>query len=63
MSWQPIDFGELVPGESGVTATGTGQSDGYRIVKKITVFTTVATGTAAVLPSSYASGTELMIIN
>lgn len=63
MSWIPQDFGERVSGISGVTATGSTQADAYQIGRKVTVFTTVGAGTAAVLPSSYASGTEIRVLN
>lgn len=59
----PIDFGDRVPGASGLASTGTGQSDAYQLTQKVSVFSAVASGTGAVLPSSYASGTGLRVLN
>ena len=61
--WKNIDFGANVPGEASVVATGTNQATAYQIIRKHTVFGTVANGTAGVLPSAYSSGTEITIFN
>lgn len=47
---------------SGLTATGTTQSDAYAIVYAVNEFTTVASGTGAVLPSSQ-TGMTVTIFN
>lgn len=63
MAWSPFDFGELVPGESGVAAQGTTRATAYLLRFKVTVFSTVDSGAIAALPTSYATGTELKILN
>lgn len=58
-----IDFGVLVPGESGITATGGNQATAYQLRKQVTVFSTVPFGSGCVLPSAYAAGTPPIIMN
>lgn len=58
-----IDFGTNIPGESGIAATGTTILTAYLLHKKVTVFTSVTPGAIALLPGSYASGTELKVLN
>lgn len=49
--------------ETGVTATGSSQSDAYTIKAGATVFSTVAASTGAVLPASLPDGSELRVYN
>jgi len=58
-----VDYGDNVPGEAGAAALGTTYATGYLLHKKVTVFQTVTPGGIASLPSSYASGTSLTIMN
>jgi hypothetical protein len=57
------DFGVNVPGESGVSLTGSTIGTAYLIKKKVTVVTSSVTGGLLLLPSSYASGTHLLVKN
>ena len=60
-----IDFGELVPGVAGLNAAGSGQTTATDLTRKVNVFTTITTASVsgAVLPSSYATGSEVMVMN
>lgn len=42
--------------ENGATATGTTQSDAYALTRPVTQFTTVASGTGALLPNATGKG-------
>lgn len=59
----PADYGELVPGRAGLSATGTTIDTATPLLSKVNVFTTVVSGGMALLPSSYASGTEIKVLN
>ena len=63
MSGFQVDFGETVPGVGGLDATGSSISQPILLVRKVSVFTTVPAGAAVELPSSYAAGTELRVLN
>lgn len=58
-----LDLGLPVPVAMGTTATGSSQSDAILVRRKITVFSTVPSGSGAVLPSTGASGVQLTIFN
>lgn len=58
-----IDFGELVPGLSSLTAEGTTQANAYILTKKVNVFSSVPSGSGAVLPSSYSPGAQIWVLN
>lgn len=49
--------------ETGKTATGTTSADAYTITKGITVFTTVASGTGAALPTPAGAGLVVRVFN
>lgn len=49
--------------ETGKTATGTTSADAYTITKGITVFTTAASGTGAVLPTPAGPGLVIRVFN
>ncbi len=57
------DFGPPLPGDTALSATGSSQADALPIKKRGNVFTTVASGTGAVLPSSFAAGARIEICN
>lgn len=59
--WAAADFGERVAGVSGQTATGNTQLTAFQLTRQETVFSSVPSGSGCVLPSSYASGTQLTI--
>jgi hypothetical protein len=56
----PVNFGEPVPGQTNLTATGTNQATALPITQQISVFTTVAIGTGCILPSF---PSEVRIVN
>jgi hypothetical protein len=47
----------------GLTATGTNQGTAYAITTQVSTFSTVASGTGAILPAALAPGTEIVIFN
>jgi len=61
--WTPANFGTNVPGSAGQVATGTNQSTAFQLTQQVTVFSTVAAGTGAALPSSFASGSAITVVN
>src|ERR1700761_6892493 len=58
-----IDFGLPVSGLSGLTATGTNQATALPLLKRVNVFTSVPPGSGCVLPSAYAAGTSILVLN
>lgn len=63
MSGFVADFGVPNSGLSGQTATGANQSTAYVLTKEVTVFSSVPSGSGAVLPASYATGVQLTVCN
>ncbi len=63
MSGFVVDFGVPNAGESDQTATGTTQATAFVLTKKVTVFSSVPSGSGAVLPSSCAPGASLTVCN
>lgn len=61
--FMPIDFGERIPGQGALDATGSTSAAPFLLTKKTSIFTTVPSGAVAGLPSSYSSGTELVVLN
>lgn len=61
--WASADFGDRVAGVSGQTATGNSQANAFQLTRQETVFSLVPSGSGCLLPSSYASGTQLTIYN
>ncbi|MDE2471261.1 MAG: hypothetical protein KGL35_21635 [Bradyrhizobium sp.] len=59
----PIDFGALVSGEGGLTATGSTQATALPLTRQVSVFASVPAGAGTILPSSYAAGTRLTVVN
>lgn len=59
----PIDFGVNVPGESGISLTGTTLATAYLLHKQVTVIANAVLGAIALLPSSYAAGTSVQVKN
>lgn len=57
------DYGANIPGESGVTATGTTQATAYTLRRQVTVFSTVASGTGCMLPSPFNYGAGVTVMN
>jgi hypothetical protein len=62
-TWRPSDYGAQVHGEAHLSAVGLTNTAANLITRKISVFTTVAAGAIVALPVSFASGTELRILN
>lgn len=60
---QGLDFGPPVSVDQGLTAAGTTQANAYVIKRRVNVFSTVASGAGAVLPSSDAAGVQIEIWN
>lgn len=61
--WASADFGERVAGVGQLTASGTSQADAFQLTRQESVFEIVPPGSGCLLPSSYASGTQLTIYN
>lgn len=60
------EFRNVLDGTSiatGLTAAGTGQSDGYAITKQVSVFGTVALNSGATLPAAGDVGEAFMVHN
>lgn len=63
MSGFVADFGVPNSGLSGQVALGSSLATAYVLKKEVTVFSSVPSGTGAVLPSSYAPGVLLTVCN
>lgn len=64
MSFSFSDYGLYIPGNRDLVATGTTQNDALPITAKANIFTTVAAGTGAVLPTNTASHVlEIIVMN
>lgn len=63
MTRAAIDLGVALPGESAISVTGTTIATAYPLRRQETVFSTVASGAIALLPSLYPSGTRLRVLN
>lgn len=61
MSFIGANFGLPHSGQSGIVSTGTGLATAYVLVEEVTIFSSVPSGTGAVLPSSYAPGVMLTV--
>lgn len=62
-TWSPADFGLPLPWIDALTATGTTQATAFLLTKKINVFATVAASSGAMLPGSYAPGSQITVMN
>lgn len=61
--WYPYDFGEPLPGKSGLIATGTTQRTAQPVTRKVNVFQNIPVGSGAILPTTYSPGAEIHILN
>lgn len=59
----PRDYGPPTPGIDGLIATGSVQADASPISKKINVYSVVASGTGASLPTSFEPGAHIVVLN